>query len=278
MKIPSTLNELEKQFIKHDIPTSKIAFYNHDNFLRAESKNQSFLELYGAFVRMRKRDADYDKYVRRVVPIVAQQLARETLSDGQKGACVDVALMFTKILEELGVWSYSIQGALKITNPELPTPTHFWMFDEDPIPGHVWVVAPPYEIIDITLQAQPYQRQEANLVPRILLSEGGKRITPKSTDFFEPSLLDRHHQMIGGKIASIHEQTHPSIMSAVKFFPSWLIKEGKTQLRYATAGISLSDAPNLNALKSRTWNGRYASAILEDLVRPALKPSSQEGS
>lgn len=276
--IPCSFADLEKLFSELGVPTSEIEFYNTPSFMKAEADNSSVLELYAAFVRMRERDADYEADVRRIVPIVADKLAEEIQSDGQLGACVDVAQMLNKILEELGIWSYSVQGSLTITNPALPNPTHFWMFDQQQIPGHVWVVAPPFEIIDVTLKAQPYQRQEAQLVPTVVTSEGGERITPRSDDFFEPSLLLATHHSLGGAIATVHERSHPGIMSAVRFFPSWLVKVGKTQLRYAVGGISLSDAPNLDAIKNRTWNGRYASAVLEDVIRPALRTASHKGS
>ncbi|MBL1406510.1 MAG: hypothetical protein COC00_011045 [Rhizobiales bacterium] len=238
--------------------------------MRAEADNASVLELYAAFVRMRPRDADYDTHVKETVPIVTRKLAEEIQSDGQLGACVDVAQMLNKILEELGIWSYSVQGSLTIMDPSLPNPTCFWMFDEKPVPGHVWVVAPPFDIIDVTLKAQPYGRHEADLLPLVLTSEGGKRIRPSSEEFFEPSLLAAAYRAVGGPRDTIHERTNPGMMSAINFFPSWQLEEGTTRLRYATGGISLSDAPDLPAIKNRTWNGRYASAVLDDIIRPAL--------
>lgn len=75
---------------------------------------------------------------------------------------------------------------------------------------------------------------------------------------------------------SVHKRSNPGMMSAVNFFPSWELKEGSTLLRYATGGVSLSDAPNLAAIKNRTWNGRYAVAVLNDLILPALEAETHK--
>ena len=275
--IPEDYQNLVEFFKAQDIPVSDIGFYNHPAFMQAESQNPSFLELYAAFVRLRPREVSYDDHVRKTVPLVAETMAEEILRDGQMGACVDVAQMLNKILEELGIWSYSVQGALTIDAPSLPVPTHFWMFDEKPVPGHVWVVAPPYEIIDITLKAQPYERSEADLLPMFLVSEGSQRVEPKAQDYFEPSLLAQYHLTSGGPISTVHKRSNPGMMSAVKFFPSWELDENGTRIRYATAGITLSDAPNLAAIKNRTWNGRYASDVMKDLILPKLEAKVQTG-
>lgn len=268
--IPNDFDTLERLFADLGVPTSDIAFYNHPNFMAAEAENPSVLELYAAYVRLRPRDAAYDKHVRQTVPVVSQTLAEEILSDGQLGACVDASQMVNKILEELGIWSYSILGSLTIADPSLSNPTHFWMFDEKPLAGHVWVVAPPFEIIDVTLKAQPYERGEADLMPDVLTIESSKRIIPNSVDFFETGLLAIAHRTVGGTKETVHQRTHPGMMSAVDFFPSWLVKLNKTRMRYATGGISLSTAPDLEAITNRKWNGRYAAAVLRDVVRPAL--------
>lgn len=276
--IPNDFGTLEKRFADFSVPTTEMAFYNHPAFMVAEAENPSVLELYAAFVRMRTRDAAYDNHVRQTVPIVAQTLAQEILSDGQLGACVDASQMVNKILEELGIWSYSILGSLTIADPSLSSATHFWMFDDQPRAGHVWVVAPPFEIIDVTLKAQPYERGEADLMPDVLALESSERITPNSIDFFETELLAHAHRSVGGARETVHQRTHPGMMSAVDYFPSWLVTQDKARMRYATGGISLSTAPDLEALKNRTWNGRYAAAVLRDVVRPALDAERANGS
>lgn len=268
--IPEDFEYIAKGFKSLGIPTSDIAFYNHPKFLEAEIQNPKLIELYAAFVRLRPRDDAYEEYARKIVPLVAQILAEEIQSDGQLGACVDAAQMLNKILEELGIWSYLVQGSMTISEPSLPCPTYFWLFDEKPIPGHVWVTAPPFDVIDITLKAQPYERHEADLLPIVVVSEGEMRIRPESTEFLEPSILASALSRVGGPIKTVHERAYPGMMSAVNFFPSWQLKKGKLILRYATGGISLSDAPNLTAIKNRKWNGRHAFAVLSDIIRPAL--------
>lgn len=151
-QIPSDLKVLARLFSNRNISTDQVAFYNSAEFLEAERADPSFLEFYGAWVRARPRDSGYDSHARKVVPRVAQIIADEIIRDGQLGVCIDASMMLTKMLEEEGVWCYAAKGALSISEPRLEDPTHFWMIDDEPAAGHVWVVAPPFEIVDVTLQ------------------------------------------------------------------------------------------------------------------------------
>src|SRR4051812_44414155 len=101
-RIPSDLKTLTRLFTNRGIPTDSIAFYNHPRFLETEQKDPTFLEFYGAWVRLRPRAAEYDEHVRRVVPRMAEIIANEIGRDRQMGVCIDAAMMLTKMLEEEG--------------------------------------------------------------------------------------------------------------------------------------------------------------------------------
>src|SRR4051812_3576612 len=63
------------------------------------------------------------------------------------------------------------------------------VIDDQPVPGHVWVVAPPFEIVDIALKTQPYDRGEAGFVPDLLCLENAKRITAGPEDYCSGRVL-----------------------------------------------------------------------------------------
>lgn len=262
--------KLASLFEAHGIPFDTPAFYNHPSFLAAERTNGAFLENYGAWVRARPRTSDYDKHVRKLAPLISQTVAREIARDGQLGTCVDATMMLSKMFEEEGIWCYGAKGALNIFNPALPDPTFFWMLDQTPVAGHVWLVAPPFEITDITLRTQPYQRGEAKLVPAWVIEEAPKPIVPKADEYVATSILQEVRRDLGSLPADIHFQLSPDLRRAAKAFPSWEVREGKTVLRYAAGGVTVSDSPSLHAIKSRTWNGMLAGEMYDRVVRPAL--------
>jgi hypothetical protein len=267
---PTDLKTLTRLFANRGISTDTPAFYNDPPFLAAEHADGAFLETYGSWVRARPRSPDYDAHVRRVVPIIAERVAAEIARDGQLGTCIDAAMMLTKMFEEVGVWCYGAKGALTILNPALGDPTQFWMFDETDVAGHVWVVAPPFEIIDITLQTQPYQRGEAGMVPQFIITETAERITPMPNEFVATSILNRERRRLGRLPDDIHFRLWPDLARAARAFPSWQVKIGDTILRYAAGGVTVSDGPSLHAITSRRWNGLLAGEMFDQIIRPAL--------
>lgn len=262
---------LSRLFGERGIPTSEIAFYNHPAFLAAEQTDPAFLEFYGAWVRARQRDAAYDTRVRRVVPKIAEILADEIIDDGQLGVCIDASMMLTKMLEEEGIWCYAAKGSLTVSAPGLDEPTHFWIIDDEPAAGHVWVVAPPFEIVDIALKGQLWQRGEAALVPKTVVLETSRPVTPEPYDFMSTSVLARAFRQQGPLPRDFHLRAVPGLVRPAKFFPSWEVDIGETTLRYACAGITVSDGPSLYAIRSRRWNGKLAGELFDEVVRPALR-------
>ena len=271
--ILTDLKTLERVFANRGIPTDAPGFYNHPAFMAAEQADPRFLEVYAAWVRARPRSAEYDAHVRRVVPIIARAVEAEVASDGQLGVCVDVSMMLTKMLEEEGVWCFAVRGALTVSSPELGDPTHFWLTDTKPVPGHVWVVAPPFEIVDITLRTQPYERNEAELVPAVVALETAVQINPNAEDYLAPQILMQAALQRG---SLSHVEVPAEIARAVAAFPSWEVINGDTVLRYAVGGITVSDGPSLHAITSRQWNGRHAGELFDEIVRLALNSAADE--
>lgn len=267
---PTDLKTLARLFANRKIPTDAPAFYNDPAFLAAEQSDGAFLELYGAWVRARSRSADYEAHVRRVVPLIAEIVAAEIARDGQVGVCIDAAMMLTKMFEEEGIWCYGAKGALTIVNPALEDPTHFWMLDTTPVAGHVWVVAPPFEIVDITLRTQPYQRGEGALVPQFVIVETAQRITPEANEYVASAILNQEFRRRGALPEDIHFRLSPDLARAARAFPSWEVQDGETILRYAAGGVTVSDAPSLNAITSRRWNGLLAGEMFEKVIKLAL--------
>lgn len=257
-------------FKRLGIPTGEVAFYNHPAFLEAERSDPSLLEHYAAWVRARKMDRAYLDHARMVVPKIAQTVAREILRDGQTGVCMDASMMITKMLEEQGIWCYAAKGALSVNHPGLGDPTYFWFFDEMEVPGHVWVVAPPFEVVDVVLKAQPYSRGEDALLPEYVVLESITRVTSEAADYCSGKILREAFEQYGPLPPDVHLQLFPDIKKAAGFFPSFDICFDEASLRYSVAGVTMSTAPSLQAIKSRTWNGLSAAELYESIVVPAI--------
>lgn len=270
-KIPTDKKTLKRVFDNRRIPTEEIAFYNHPNFLAAEQSDPAFLELYGAWVRSRVLNDEYKFRVRELVPTVVQLVAEEIERDGQMGVCVDASMMLTKMLEELGIWCYAVKGSLTISHPSLVSPTYFWMYDTEDVAGHVWVVAPPFEIVDATIRAQPYQRDEVSFLPRTVVLETADRAVPEAKDFLAPSILSSQFVMSGPPPKDIHLKMFPDLKRVTDYFPSWDVLQGEATLRYSAAGVTVSDGPSLYAITSRRWNGMLAGEMFDQIILPAIK-------
>lgn len=270
-RIPTDKKTLERVFENRNIPTGDIAFYNHPNFLAAEQSDPSFLELYGAWVRSCEFDDNYKSRVRELVPIIVQTVADEIKRDGQLGVCMDVSMMLTKVLEELGIWCYAVRGSLTISHPSLNDPTHFWMYDDEDVAGHVWVVAPPFEIIDATVRTQPYQRGETKFLPQTVVLETADRAHPEAKDFVSPSILTRQFMMSGPLPKDVHLKMFPDLKRVTEYFPSWDVCHDDTTLRYSAAGVTVSDGPSLHSITSRKWNGLLAGEMFDQVILPAIK-------
>lgn len=268
--IPTDMKTLSRFFANRSIPTNSIGFYNHPKFLECEQDHPELLEFYAAWVRSRARDKAYDRRVRAVVPKLASILANEILDDGQLGVCIDASMMLTKMLEEQEIWCYAAKGALSIEAKELRRPTHFWLYDTEPCAGHVWVVAPPFEIIDVALKSQPYEQNEADLVPATIVLEGAKNITPDADDFLSSDIQAREYARRRHLPKDVHFQLAPELARVGASFPSWEVRHGDTTLRYATGGVTMSEGASLYDITSRQWNGRQAGALYDEVIVPGL--------
>ena len=157
----------------------RIAFYNEDAFRVVERHDPIFLQYYAAWVRSRPRDTAYEERVRKILPAVAEAVASEVARDGKVGVCIDVSMMLLKMLEAQDIWCYAAAGALTIAS-KLRIPIRFCKYDVRPTAGHYWIVAPPFEIVDITLPYQLWHGAEREILPSLVLLETAKEVTVPS--------------------------------------------------------------------------------------------------
>ncbi len=259
------LADLERIFADLEIDTSKPGFHDHPRFLAVEREDGEFFNTYAAFVHQRAYQPDYLARARAVVPTVARILYEQLVAEGRLGACVDLSMALARILERLGIWSYMVKGALTIEYPKSArlANTHFCPINEAGISGHVWVAAPPFRVIDLTIKRQPYASLRTPIyLPDFVLAEKGGACSPTVYDLCDP---------VDGQMppSGFHFEVVPHLRPMLRMFPGLEVKHDQTQCRYFTCAPSASNEA-LEDINNQTWAGRSAAAIYHELVVPAL--------
>lgn len=263
------LEELVAEFQANSIPYDKPGFYDLDSFLKQEKRNPLYLSKYAEYVLKKEYQADYINYVRRAVPDLAAYLYGVLNRDGRKGACIDLSMAFSRMLDKLGIWNYCAKGALTITFDSalaIP-PTHFqpWMAKDNPaLDGHVWIVAPPYKIIDLTVKHQPYANDESKYVPNYVLTESTETAEWGITDIVEPAARIEFLQQFGRKISK------NDILIYGHFYKHFIDRFGVAEIainnakfKYICTGTGASEA-DLEGITIIELNGKSFYQIFQE--------------
>ena len=153
------------------------------------------LETYGEWVLHRERSPEYETHVRntlaQLVPIISARLDRHQWF----GSCIAVSAMLTRMLDRLGVWNTIMKGSASIYAGI--DSRHFAIVDSDEgegfETGHQWLIAPPYDVVDLTLYYQRWPPTDSafhSRAPRVVLSERAEVVRARAQDVIAPALLE----------------------------------------------------------------------------------------
>ena len=247
-------------------------FYDDEAFIAHEQIDPFFLNEYARYVASRPLDEDYCRAARRDITVIADVLNAELVSDGRLGACIDVGMMFSRILEREGYWNFQVNGSLTIEFPEhshIP-PKYFWSFDIVDRPfaaAHSWLVAPPFVIADIAVRQQPYT-EGAQLLPPIVLVEDAPTAVPRLSDMFSPE-YEAAMCARGVTAEDLIEKCAPEWLTFGPDFPPVVVKAAGVTLRYTPVGIGAPDGP-FEEMTGWRMNGRLGTEVYAETIRPAL--------
>jgi len=266
------IDDLCSLFVEHNIPTQKPGFYDHPNFKAIEENDPAFLNCHARFVQQRPRDKAYDDRVKKLVPQIAKTLHQELEAEGRLGACVDLSMVFSRILDEEGIWNYVVKGALVLTFPRSITqnPIYFWPIDvyEGPSKdGHVWVSAPPFDVIDLTVRQQPYPNPAMRglLEPFILLDRISP-VKPERDDIVSAEAQALYLLETGNIPPDLHLKINPDLPDVFAAFSANEQRVGRVRMRYVPCGFGASEDA-LGGITNQRWNGRYGFEIYQDLIK-----------
>ncbi|MBR8832105.1 MAG: hypothetical protein Cpurp_12980 [Chlorogloea purpurea SAG 13.99] len=169
--------ELCNLFSKLNIDYSQPGFYDHPSFLKSEKEDKYFLENYADFVLAKKYDTDYLSTAKKVVTNFATFLYSELEKDGLLGACLDLSMAMSKMLDKENIWNFVSKGNLTIKfHPEVPLPAedqiaYFPSITPYANIGHAWLYAPPFSIVDLTISSQKLNNLQKQCLPKLILRE-----------------------------------------------------------------------------------------------------------
>jgi hypothetical protein len=181
LSLGMTLLELETLFQSVGIDYENPGFYDSPPFLAAEQRDPSFLDRYSEYVERRIYEPAYIHRIRNLVPRLAAFVYRHLQEEGRLGACIDVSGMFSRMLDLEGVWAYAVGGRVTVNFPAHSEvqPSHFGVIGgESNVAAHMWVKAPPFVVIDISLPEQRWGQAHQRFF--VDLCHNGNELAPRS--------------------------------------------------------------------------------------------------
>lgn len=249
-------------------------FYDDPSFLAEERRGRGLsLNHYARFVQQRHFDEAYLARARREIPIIAGEFHRAVKRNGRLGACIDASNPLSRILEREGFWNFVAIGGFEIsltaTGPGKPI--HFWAVDTNPKVGggHAWVFAPPFSVIDITVQLQPYEPKDRAQLPEMVIAENVIPFTPAPDQLISPSVR-RHLDHAGVAKSKYWKAINPAVELMLATFPSVLVRRIEGDYSYMMVAVTASDGP-LEAITNMRYDGKTAAHVYAEAIVPHLE-------
>jgi hypothetical protein len=266
--VEEILHDFEVENIPHDTP----GFYDNPRFKELERLSPDFLNNYAKYVKYLKHDDEYLRRAERIIVAAARALAQEIENDGRQGACIDASISLSRMLDREGIWNYVVKGALAITLPQqIMLPRMFYYHVDYPkVPaGHVWISAPPFNIVDVTIKYQSCQNRLAFYqIPKLILDKLPRVSAAYLDEICSPEAIGLAKRE-GIRNEDILRIALPHLVDFHRDFPPLEVEVNGSKYKYIPAGIGASDSP-LEEIKSLRLNNRYAAQIYNEVIRPAI--------
>lgn len=258
------------------VDTGAPGFYDHPAFAAEEARDPDFLETYAWFVEDLDFTPEYLARARTRIREAATFMFEELREDGRTGACIDASTVLGRMLDREGIWNYAVKGALTILPPPVAgcRPTHFGpiVLPGNPASaGHVWLVAPPYRIVDVTVSRQTYHRGELRYLPDLMLAESAQPAHAEPADLLDPDAFEHFVRAYGRAptMADI-ERIAPGLAARVRAWGPVELSHGQARLRYVPCGITALDG-TLDKAKNLILRGKLPSALYAEFTkRPTM--------
>ena len=230
--------------------------YNKPDFLAIEEDDPLALEGYALHVLKVGPRENLSKEI--FILDTAEWLAHRLSTLGEDESrvlCRYASVTMINVLEEMGVWCFGVNGSLSVFAPPVPENpgSHLRIRDDKGKPGHTWVIAPPFLIVDVTAKFQGWTRGVKAALPPVVLER---------EPIQEPPLYDRW--------VAPHLQSNPMLQAAFQrhtrnlwtWLPCHRVEKAGVTIHYLPGGVTLSEAGEEPA-----FAGFKPSHILRDIRR-----------
>ena len=253
------------------IDTTQFGFY--DQACALEPK--ILRELYARWVMLRPRDPTYDARVREVVPKLCRLIIRAFEADNWHGGCVEASAMMSRMLDRLGIWSFSVLGSTTFEVKSQNLCCGFYKHDfqdfQDAVLGHAWVVVPPYGVVDATVVLQQWGYDPiTKYLPEYIAAEDVRLIVPKVLDVLSWRYREYFSQLDGEFDDHLHLRLEPELLTFGTIFPAVEIDFDLLKVRYVAMQTFLSEGP-LESINAGGVIGRNGGQIWDAEVAPAFE-------
>lgn len=260
--------DLIKDFEKRDIPFDTPGFYDHPNFMQVEEKNASYLSNYAKFVDYRPREQSYDDYVKHAVPLVAKFFQSKFIEHGGLKPDTSVAALISKTLEKMNIWNYVVKGSMTLNFPaESKIDTrYYWSLDHDGFKtAHVWLVAPPFYVIDVALSLHTFSEVEADYLPPLICDRANNIVEAEIEDVISEGYCS-HLQNINVPRSDYFAVISPQTEKFMNVFPAREVLSENTKIKYIPVSASAPDVP-FEQMTSIRFQGHTAFELYENEIK-----------
>jgi hypothetical protein len=176
----------------------------------------------------------------------------------------------TRFLERMGIWSYCGKGGVTVEFDD-GTPTAYLApigGTPNKAAGHAWVVAPPFVVVDATIQRQNWSARALPSMPKYVAVEDAARTTAGAQDWLDPDLYAATSYSLGREptMKDVRERATPAHVDGATRLGIWLVKAKGVRIRYLTTGIGAPLEP-LEEIRSLKLSGRWGLELWRDFEK-----------
>jgi hypothetical protein len=239
--------------------TDAPGWYDDARFLRTAQANPALWIEYAQEAARRGAEPEAAAHARRVLDAVLPKLADLFEADGTRGDCLKRALLLHRLLESAGVWCWAAQGGMTAEFPRewRLAPIGYRPLNLNDRPGHCWLVAPPYRVVDLSLRHQADGRAERHL-PAILAVEHAESLALSLLDIADAPLL-----ALAG-----NAEPPPAMRAFNRDFPASRFMRERIRYRYVPTAVAIPGPP------LEQWTHRFGGLtprqIFDEIVTPVL--------
>jgi hypothetical protein len=273
--IEEGIEQLQQEFADAHIPTDEPGFYEDPAFIRREQKRPNYLDNYARFVQQQHYSLSYLDRAEPIIHVASEEMQLALKEDGSAEAHAEAPYVMSRILEREGVWNFVASGSLTMTFPAgsgfepFAFPALNLQCGQTIDCSYHWVVAPPFQIIDIAIQACRYPYPFNHLLPKIVWEPSGELTTGELGDFFGPMALKEIARtgMTLDEALDLYFPTYRHGFSAD--FPARSITRLGAQLKYVQTRVKVSEQ-SLEQFTGFQSRGLTAAQIYAKNIRPRL--------